>query len=318
MKAKLIRGLINIKPAHRHSVLTIGNFDGVHRGHQAVLQQTIMAARERGLQSMTMIFEPQPNEFFMPEKAKARLSRLREKYTSLSKEGVDKILCIHFDKAIAALSAEDFIYEILVKRLQVKHIVIGDDFRFGRDRLGDFTLLTQLGERCGFSVEKATTYTHQCDTQLARISSTMIRQALADGNLILAEQLLGRPFSMFGRVGHGHKRGRMIGFPTANLYLHRKVTPIKGVYAVKTYGLAIEPLFGVANIGNRPTVDGQGRTLLEVHLFNFNQDIYGRYLRVEFIHKIRDEKKYENFDALKAQIFKDSDQAKQYFGIEHE
>lgn len=318
MKAELIRGLTNIKPADKHAVLTIGNFDGVHRGHQAVLQQVISQARKRGLQSMAMIFEPQPNEFFVPENAKARLSRLREKYVALSKEGINKILCMHFNKAIAALSAEEFVENILVDLLQVKHIVIGDDFRFGQDRKGDFALLSKLGEFYGFTVEKATSFTYELDNQATRISSTMIRQALYDGNLVLAEQLLGRPFSMFGRVGHGHKRGRMIGFPTANLYLHRKVTPIKGVYAVKIFGLEPEPLFGVANVGNRPTVDGQGRTLLEIHIFNFNQDIYGRYLQIEFIHKIRDEKKYDNFEALKAQILKDSNTAKQYFGIENE
>ena len=256
MKAELIRGLINIKPVHRQSVVTIGNFDGVHRGHQAVLQQVFQAARERGLASMAMTFEPQPNEFFMPVNAKARLSRLREKYTELSKEGIDKILCLRFDKTMAALSAEDFVKNILVDCLQVKHIVIGDDFRFGKDRRGDFALLKALGDAYGFSVEKAASYTCQLEKETARVSSTVIRQALADGNLILAEQLLGRPFSMFGRVGHGQKRGRILGFPTANLYLHRKVTPIKGVYAVKIYGLGVEPLFGVANVGNRPTVDG--------------------------------------------------------------
>jgi len=315
MKAELVRGLINIKPQHQHAVVTIGNFDGVHRGHQAVLQQTVAAARARNLQSMAIIFEPQPNEYFNHDKAKARLSRLREKYSAISDNGINIVVCLKFDENLASLTGEAFIKKILVDALAINHLVIGDDFRFGKARSGNFSLLKTQGECYGYTVENTQTFRHVIKDNV-RVSSTLIRKALEEGDLILAEQLLGRPFSMFGRVAHGDKRGRIIGFPTANLFLHRKVTPIKGVYAIKVYGLDVAPIFGVANVGNRPTVDGLGRTLLEAHLFDFDQDIYGRYLRVDFIHKIRDEKKYENFDALKAQIFKDAETAKQYFGIQ--
>jgi riboflavin kinase / FMN adenylyltransferase len=322
MKAKFIRGLINLPSMCDGCVITIGNFDGIHRGHQSVLDHTVVAARERELASLAFIFEPQPSEYFHPEQAKPRLSRLREKYTEISKAGLDYLLCVRFSEQMASLSAEAFIENILVNALHVKHIVIGDDFHFGQNRRGNIALLKAQGEIFGFTVEATKTFDYVDSHDLIaksklrhRISSTSIRKALADGNLSLAEQLLGRPFSMFGRVGHGDKRGRLIGFPTANLYLHRRVSPIQGVYAVKVYGLDIEPMFGVANVGHRPTVDDGTKPLLEVHLFQFHQDIYGRYLRVDFMTKIRDEKKFSSFEALKAQILEDAAIAKHYFGI---
>ncbi|MBB72143.1 MAG: bifunctional riboflavin kinase/FMN adenylyltransferase [Legionellales bacterium] len=307
---ELIRGLTNLREHHRGCVATIGNFDGVHRGHQDILRQLTTEARERQLPAVVIIFEPHANEFFRGSDASPRLTRLREKIPLLAACGVDYVLLLPFNQQLANVSAHDFVQDILVQGLAVQHLLVGDDFHFGHDRQGDVAYLTQQGQACGFSVAQVSTITSQDE----RISSTAIRMALSVGDLARAEQLLGRPYGMHGRVAHGDKRGRIIGFPTANIYLHRQVSPILGVYAVKVYGLDPEPVYGVANVGNRPTVDGS-RTLLEIHLFEFDQTIYGHTLRVDFVHKLRDEKKYDSFDALKAQIFKDAQQARELFGL---
>lgn len=305
---ELIRGLHNLKPQHRHCVATIGNFDGVHLGHQAVIRQLAEKARELDLPAVAITFEPQPLEFFKPEVAPPRLTRLREKLLALDPHAVDRVLCLDFNAHLANLTAEEFIQTVLVDGLGVRYLVVGDDFKFGKGRSGDFELLVRAGKEHGFEVANTHSYTQNNE----RVSSTLIRQGLASGDLEGVKQLLGRPYSMCGRVAHGDKRGRTIGFPTANIYLHRHNTPILGVYAVQMNNVENEPVNGVANIGTRPTVCGT-KTLLEVHLFNFDRDIYGAHVEVMFVAKIRDEKRFESFEALKDQINRDVQQAKKIF-----
>ncbi|MEE3609225.1 bifunctional riboflavin kinase/FAD synthetase [Avibacterium paragallinarum] len=306
---RLLRGLNHLPPALQQGcALTIGNFDGVHLGHQAVLRHLREKATALSLPMVVMLFEPQPSEYFMGDKAPPRLMRLRDKLSALADLGVDYVVRIKFDRAFASLSAEQFIQEYLVQRLKVKFLSIGDDFRFGAGRQGDFALLQQAGEKYGFTVED------NCSFQLneQRISSTAIRQALAEDDLALAQQLLGKPYCIYGRVVQGNKLGRTIGFPTANIRLQRQVNPVKGVYAVKVKLPNGAEYKGVANIGRRPTINGV-KQLLEVHLFDFRQDIYGQPLQVELCDKIRDEVKFPSFDALKEQIAKDVEVAKDYF-----
>ncbi|HHJ13619.1 MAG TPA: bifunctional riboflavin kinase/FAD synthetase [Gammaproteobacteria bacterium] len=305
---RLIRGLHKLPAAARGCVLTIGNFDGVHRGHQAVLGQLCARARARGLPATVMLFEPTPQEYFAPGQAPARLSRLRDKLVLLRGLRVDQVVCLRFGPHLAGLDAESFVREILVEGLSVRHLVIGDDFRFGRGRRGDFDFLRRAGETHGFAVEA----THTFAEAGGRVSSTRIREALAAGDLELAGRLLGRPYRICGRVAPGRQRGRGMGFPTANLRLHRAVSPLRGVFAVRAWGLGKGPVTGVANLGTRPTVCGQ-ETVLETHLFNFAQDIYGRYLDIEFCHRLRDERKFESFDELKRQIELDAEQARRFF-----
>ena len=308
MNMELIRGFHNLKPAHRGCVATIGNFDGVHLGHQTVLGQLAEKAAELGVPSVVISFEPYPMEFFAPQKAPARLTRLREKVRALSRYSVDRMLCLQFDKQFAAQPAREFIDKVLIDALDVRYLVVGDDFRFGHERKGDFALLEEVGKQQGFDV----VHLHTFSIDGERVSSTRVRQALEAGDMAVAERLLGRPYRMCGRVAHGDKRGRTIGFPTANIHLHRNNTPVKGVFAVELFGVKGEPVAGVANVGTRPTVDGT-RSLLEVHLFDFDDEIYGEYVHVEFVHKLRDEVKFDSFEALKAQIDRDAEQARDYF-----
>jgi len=305
---ELIRGAHNLRPEHRGCVATIGNFDGVHLGHQAVLGQLAEKADDLGLPGVVIIFEPQPMEYFAPDKAAARLSRFREKVHALRRYSVDRVLVLRFDQQFAALSASAFIEQVLVQGLDVRYLVVGDDFRFGHGRSGDFDLLCEAGREHDFEVVNMHTFYINDE----RVSSTRIREALLAGKLHEAEQLLGRPYRMSGRVAHGHKRGRSINYPTANIHLHRHTTPIMGVYAVEMFGIAGEPLAGVANIGSRPTVDGT-RTLLEVHLFDFDRDIYGCHVDIQFVEKIRDEQRFDSFDQLRVQIDKDAELARGIF-----
>jgi riboflavin kinase/FMN adenylyltransferase len=307
---KLIRGIHNLGQAPHGCVLTIGNFDGVHRGHQALLQRLLAEGRERGLPVVVMIFEPQPLELFAVDKAPARLTRLRDKVRYLAESGVDYVLCVRFDRRFAALTAQEFIGELLVKRLGVQYLAVGDDFRFGAGREGDFLLLQKAGDEFGFDVTSTQTF---CEGGL-RISSTAVRQALADDDLELAETLLGHPFSIAGRVVHGDELGRTIGFPTANLPLRRQVSPVKGVYAVEVAGLGDKLLPGVANIGTRPTVAGV-RQQLEVHLLDVVMDLYGRHIDVILRKKIRNEQRFASLDELKAQIARDELTARELFGL---
>ncbi|MGF1681091.1 bifunctional riboflavin kinase/FAD synthetase [Photobacterium minamisatsumaniensis] len=302
---ELIRGIHNIQSRHRGCVLTIGNFDGVHLGHQAVLRKVIAKAQALGCPATVMSFEPQPQELFAGDHAPARLTRFRDKYSHLKQVGLDRFLCVNFNSHFASLSAQDFIRRLLVEQLGVKFLVVGDDFRFGQGRSGDFALLEAAGKEHGFTVVSTQSF---CVSE-QRVSSTAIRQALANDQLVLAESMLGRPFSISGRVSHGRKLGRTIGFPTANIPLKRRVSPVSGVYAVEVHGIASTPLSGVANVGRRPTVNGVRRQL-EVHLFDFKADLYGVQLDVILQHKLRDEIKFESFDALKAQIERDAQTAR--------
>lgn len=300
--------------------MTIGNFDGVHLGHLAILNQLKQAADDRNIASCIMSFEPLPQEYFSPQNAPPRLYRIRDKWRALNgcqnngqnhdpkSNQIDYFLCCKFNRALASLSAEEFIHKILLQQLNVKYCLVGDDFRFGHHRLGDFETLKAAGKQHGFEVYNSPSH---CFND-ARVSSTRIRQALMDDQLQLASDMLGRPYQICGCVAHGDKRGRTIGFPTANIKLHRHSTAVNGVYAVSLQneqGLCFE---GVANIGKRPTVDGQNLQL-EVHLFDFNDEIYGQQVCVEFKQKIRSEKRFDSFDELKQQIIHDSKQAKDYF-----
>jgi len=305
---ELIRGIQNLRPEHHGCVATIGNFDGVHLGHQAVIGQLAEKGSELNLPALVMVFEPQPLEVFKGDQAPARLTRFREKLRALARFAVDRLLCIRFSDRFAKMSAESFIQDILVKGLGVKYLVVGDDFRFGAGRKGDFEMLKRAGNEYGFEVANL----HSFRIGGERVSSTLIRQALAAGKMENAEKLLGRPYRMCGRVAHGDKIGRTLGIPTANIYLHRKVSPVQGIYVVEVFGLKGEPLQGVASVGNRPTVGGT-KPLLEVYIFDFDDDIYGKYLNIDFLHKIRDEEKFESLDELKKWIEDDIVKARDWF-----
>ena len=305
---QLIRGLSALPTFPRGCVVTLGNFDGVHLGHQAVLRQAAAQAREFGLPLVVLIFEPLPREFFAPHAPVARLTRLRERVAFIQELEVVDVLLVHpFNAAFAQLPAEAFVEHVLVDALHARHIVIGDDFRFGQGRQGDFALLKQLGTRFDFSVQAAATW--ELDGE--RVSSTRIRRHLAERDVEGAARLLGRPFTLCGRVIHGDKRGRQLGFPTANVALHRRLSPLRGVFAVTTTLPDRTIVNGVANVGTRPTVDGQDARL-EVHLFDFDRDIYGKLVRVAFLHPLRDEQKFNTLEELIAQITKDSAQARNW------
>ena len=305
---ELIRGIQNIRPKHHGCVATIGNFDGVHLGHQAVLGQLAEKATELGLPSTLMTFEPQPMEYFVPDKVPARLTRFREKMLALQRYSVDRVFCLSFNEKLAKLKAEDFIQQVLVDKLGVKYLVVGDDFRFGANRSGTFEMLVEAGKNFGFQVVSMQTF----EIEEERVSSTRIRKALEKGDMPSAEKLLGRRYQMSGRVAHGEKLGRELGFPTANIHLHRQASPIQGIFVVEVFGLDDEPLQGVASIGTRPTVN-ETKALLEVFLFDFDQDIYGRHLQVSFLKKLRDEKKFDSLDELVKKIQSDVEQAQAYF-----
>ena len=305
---ELVRGLYNLHPEHRGCAATIGSFDGIHLGHQAVLAQLAEQGRERRLPVTLITSEPQPREYFMPQAAPPRLTRFREKLEVLQHCRIDRVVCLRFNPGLAGLTADEFIQRILLDGLAVKYLVVGDDFRFGKERAGNFSLLEQAGKTHGFPVAKMQTF----NVGDQRVSSTRIRMALQAGDLDSAEALLGRPFWMSGRVAHGDKRGRTIGFPTANIFLHRNAVPVDGVFAVEMRGLDNKPIAGVANVGTRPTVGGT-RALLEVHLFDFDREIYGRHVQVSFLKKLRAERKFESFQILKQQILLDAEQAREFF-----
>ncbi|MDN4503884.1 bifunctional riboflavin kinase/FAD synthetase [Alteromonadaceae bacterium BrNp21-10] len=306
---ELIRGLHNIRAKHHGCVLTIGKFDGVHLGHKAVLAKLVQQAHSMLLPATVMVFEPQPEELFRPDTAPARLSRLRDKYTELQKMGVDRLLCVKFDRQFANQSATHFVEDLLVAKLGVKFLVVGDDFRFGHDRIGDFAMLLQEGQQCGFDVVS----TQSFRVEDCRISSSAVRDALAIGDFKRVESMLGRKFCIASKVIHGDKKGRTIGFPTANLLLNRCKTPVKGVFAVRVNS-EFGKFDGVANIGTRPTLNGQ-RSQLEVHLFNFDQQLYGQHIEVELIAKLREEIKFPSLAALQQQIGLDAQQAKERLAL---
>lgn len=306
---QLIRGLAHLEPLQKGCVLTIGNFDGLHLGHRAVIEKLSQHGEALKLPVVVVLFEPQPLEYFLGENAPSRLTRLREKAIQFAQLPVDQLLVLGFNRHLANYRAEDFIKDILVDKLNVKYLVIGDDFHFGKARRGNFAMLKEAGQQYGFEVED----TQSLQLEDMRISSTLIRDALGDGDLKLAAKMLGRDYSVCGRVAHGDKRGRTLGFPTANIEMFRKNTPLVGVYAVTMTGIDDKEYQGVANVGTRPTVDGSARVVLETHLFDFNREIYGAYVEVHFKHKIRDEMRFESLQQLKQQIDHDVLRAKQIF-----
>jgi riboflavin kinase / FMN adenylyltransferase len=285
--------------------VTIGNFDGVHLGHQAVLERLTGLARALGVPAVVMSFEPTPREYFMGAAAPPRLLRFREKFAQLVDQGVDRLFCARFDAAMAALSPEAFIRDYLVEGLGTRYLVIGDDFRFGRNRAGDFGTLQAAGNEHGFEV--ADTPTRVVDG--VRVSSTAIRAALAAGDLGLATSLLGRHYAMSGRVLEGRRLGRTLGFPTVNLRPGRRVLPVTGVFAVVVNGVAERPWPAVANLGTRPTVDGT-EPLLEAYLFDFDADVYGRRITIEFVARLRDEQRFDGLASLTAQMHVDAERAR--------
>lgn len=326
---EIICGLHNLTSFKRGCVATIGNFDGVHSGHQHILTQLQEKARVFNLPSLVITFEPQPQEFFAPEQSPARLTRFRDKAELIADCGIDRLLVIHFNHAFAQITADDFVEQILVAQLGIKYLLVGDDFQFGKDRSGNFDTLVNSGRQSGFEVENTPTFSMFGE----RVSSTRVRQALEAGELELTRALLKRPYWMSGHIQHGDKRGRTIGFPTANVPLHRATPAVSGVFAVRLWGQDLglcktlieddghkgkvgrQGINSIANIGYRPTVDGK-KGLLEVHLFDFEGDLYGKLVHVDFLHKIREEMKFDSFEMLKQQILNDMVEAKNYFASE--
>lgn len=307
---QILRGLHSIDT--QAVAVTIGNFDGVHLGHQALLNELRAAAKARGLQTAVVIFEPHPREFFTPQQAPARLTSLREKLELFSRMDVDRVHVCRFDALFAQKTAADFIHA-LHERLHAKFVLIGDDFRFGSGRAGDFALMEKIGVQHGFAVQSVHSVLHDG----VRISSTAIRAALAAGQMRMAREYLGRPYSISGRVVHGDATGRKLGYPTANIQLKHNLPPLKGIYVVEVHSDGIGVLQGVASLGIRPTLKQDAKYVLEVHLFEFSQQIYGKHLRVEFLHKLRDEQKFNGLDELTQQIALDVENTKKWF-FEHE
>lgn len=290
-------------------VATIGTFDGVHVGHCRILERVLDEAGKRKLPSVVVSFEPTPREFFARSKPPARLTRFREKFEELQRFGIDWFFCPPFDAAMEHLEPGEFISQLLIDTLHIQHLVVGDDFVFGRKRSGSVADLQQAGSAQGFSVEQVGTVVENSD----RVSSTLIRRLLAAGELSAAAALLGRHYSMTGRVVDGRKLGKKLGFPTANINLNRRASPIAGIFAVRVGGLGSALLKGVASVGTRPTIAGT-ELLLEVYIFDFDQDIYGEYIRVEFVQKLRDEVKFVDLDALTQQMHIDAAEARQILG----
>ena len=307
---RLLRGLHNIPEGFAGCVATIGNFDGLHLGHQGILTALQASARAQGVPTLVMLFEPQPKEFFAPESAPARLANLREKLQDLARYQVDYVLCLPFNQALRSMSAQAFISEILLRALQVKHLIVGDDFRFGCDRKGDYQALAAAGLAHGFSVQDSPTL--EVDSE--RVSSTRVRTELAANNLSRVAHLLGRPYRMSGRVAYGRQLGRQLDTPTANVMVNRSRLPLSGVFAVQvTEEESGRHFSGVANCGIKPTVAGVAEPSLEVHLFDFSGNLYHRHLTVEFVHKIRDEQKFSGLAELQQAIAADKQAARQYF-----
>ncbi|MDX1757265.1 MAG: bifunctional riboflavin kinase/FAD synthetase [Marinobacter sp.] len=311
---RLIRGLANLQalsgqatsPLAKGCVATIGNFDGVHLGHRTIINQVRDHAHRLGVPGVAMVFEPQPREFFQGPEAPPRLTGFRQKFQALIEAGIDLVLCLRFDEQFRSYSGMGFIEDVLIDGLNVRYLVVGDDFRFGCDRAGDFELLQQVGGQRGFTVENTRTVTVAGE----RVSSTAVRQALADNRLDHAATLLGRPYGIEGKVVYGRQLGREIGAPTANILLKR-LPPLRGVYVIQAELADGRLCDGVANIGLRPTVDGR-QPALEVHLFDFAGTLYGQRLNVTFRHPLRDEVKFESVAALQAQIARDFDDARQW------
>lgn len=301
---RLIRGIHSLKESDSACVATIGNFDGLHLGHRKIIKHLKDKSKSLGLPLIIISFEPLPSEYFMPTPP-ARIYPMRDKIRLLDELGVDNYLCLPFNTEFAKLSPKDFINSILLKSLAVKYLAVGDDFRFGHKREGDFQLLKEMGESAGMEVIDTPT----CLQNGERVSSTRIRNFLEAGEITSANKLLGQPYRLSGRIRHGDKRGRTISFPTLNMKVLEHIAPARGVYAVKVHGLSNIPLNGVANLGSRPTVNGS-ENRLETHLFDFDEEVYGKHIGVELVEFLRAEKEFEDFNALKSQILLDAAQAK--------
>lgn len=305
---ELIRGLHNLRPRHRGSVVTIGAFDGVHRGHQAILSQLMAQGRALGLPTTVVIFEPLPREYFAPREAPPRLMSFREKFVALRDFGIDRVLRIRFTPEFRDMGARDFLLNVFVKGLGCRYAVVGDDFHFGRNRSGNYQLMQKIGKAHGFEVVS----TDSVQVGGERVSSTRIRGVLESADFETAETLLGRPYAISGRVIVGRQLGRTLRAPTANLELRRLRAPLAGVYAVEVeIDGQLHP--GAANIGTRPTVDDSTRAILEVHLLDFEADIYRKTISVIFRKKIRDEQKFDSIEQLQEQIHRDFDEARHFF-----
>ncbi len=299
--------------------LTIGNFDGVHRGHQAMLALLRNEAQHRGLPSTVLTFEPHPRDYFAritgkPEIAPSRIATLRDKLSELARCGVDQVVVLPFDQALAALSPDDFIDRVLVQGLKARYVLVGDDFRFGARRAGDYQLLDAAGNDRGFDVARMMSY----EVHGVRVSSSVVRDAMVAGDMARVEQMLGRPYTVSGHVVHGAKLGRSLDCRTLNVRFGHEKPATTGIFVVSTHGLADHPLEGVASLGVRPTVEDAGRVLLEVHCFEWPAQLgseggYGKIVRVELLHKLRDEARYDGLDALQAAIHKDIADAKSFF-----
>ena len=323
---KVFRGFRNSRLA-AHCALTIGNFDGVHRGHQAMLALLKSEARHRGVPSCVMTFEPHPRDYFAavankPDLAPPRIATLRDKLTELAACGVDQAVVLPFSAQLASQQPEDFINDVLIKGLGVKYVLVGDDFRFGAKRAGGYAMLDAAGQALGFDVARMNSY----EVQSTRVSSSAVRQALSAGDMAQAASLLGRPYSISGHVVHGRKLGRDLGFRTLNLRFSHWNPAANGIFAVHVFGLDTEPLAGVANLGIRPSIDPNdvngGRVLLETYCLDWPQPLgaeggYGKIVRVELLHKLHDELKYDSLDALKKGIAKDCNDARAFFAAMH-
>ena len=305
---EIINGLHNLRSRHRGCVLTIGNFDGVHRGHRQLIDALCEKAKALGVPSMLMTFEPQPREFFAGTKLPARLTRFREKVYLLDQTPLDRLLCLPFNERTANIEADWFANDFVVDQVGAKHLVIGDDFRFGRGREGDFALFERYGRIHGYSVSAMSTLLQG----KARISSTLIREILAAGDFTAATNLLGHEYFIMGRVVYGRQLGRQLNVPTANIRLQRYRAALEGVYCVTVEGIAGAVRHGIANIGVRPTVDGK-EPILEVHIFDYTGNLYGDLIKVTFKQKLREEQAFDSIDALKTQINQDIEQARHYF-----
>lgn len=303
---QILRGLYS--PDTQPVALTIGNFDGMHLGHQALLNELHAAAQARGLPTAVVIFEPHPREFFTPQQAPVRLTSLREKLELFIEMGIDRVHVCRFNAHFAQISAAGFIHA-LHEKLSAKFVLIGDDFRFGSGRAGDFALMEKIGLQHGFAVQAVHSVLHNG----VRISSTAVRAALAEGNMRVAQSYLGRPYSISGRVEHGDGLGKRLGFPTANIQLRHNRPPLSGIFVVQAHAEGMGVLQGVASLGVRPTVRQDGKPVLEVHLFEFAQQIYHRHMRLDFLHKLRDEEKYPDVETLTRQIALDVENTKQWF-----
>lgn len=311
---QLIRKLANYS-ADGGLALSIGNFDGLHLGHKSVLKHLLTESKKLNFPSAVMCFEPQPKEFLAHIKAPARLSRFRDKFIGLKELGIDKLFCLNFNQKFSSISAEDFIFEILYKKLNVKYLVVGDDFKFGYKGQGNYDLLLEYGKKLGFEVVSMDSFLHASK----RISSTYIRELLSANDLGAIKDLLGENFFIRGKVSYGNQLGRTIDFPTANIRLQRRVAPVFGVYVVKVAFenenicrlLKKKEFYGVANVGFRPTVDGS-ENRLEVYIFDFNSSVYGEEIKVSFLQKLRDEKKFASLQELKQQILLDEIEARKY------